>query len=342
MQSTPSPLRLEVLHHIPNGFLDVDAARLHEVMQQPTLVHLAGRRSQPLFVCALLHGNEDVGLTALQRVLRHYKDYPLPRSLSFFIGNVHAARLGLRRRDHEPDYNRVWPGTTLAHTPEAQIMRQVTEDMAARGVFASIDLHNNTGLNPHYACVNSVEPQFLQLANLFSRTVVYFKYTKGVQSSAFSNFCPSVICECGKTGDIAGGERAAEFVDACLHIDALPNHTIREGDLHLFHTVATVKVDHQHTMSFDGADADLMFVPDLDHFNFRELASGTKLATYRNGASLQAFDDNGKDVTALVFAKVADAMQLARNFMPAMLTRDERAVRQDCLCYLMERWPLPQ
>jgi hypothetical protein len=27
--------------------------------------------------------------------------------------------------------------------------------------------------------------------------------------------------------------------------------------------------------------------------------------------------------------------------MPAMLTLDERIIRQDCLCYLMERYPLP-
>lgn len=329
-----------MLDHVPAGFLDVRAENLYEILSEPTLVHLPGRRPEPLFVCALLHGNEDVGLTALQRVLKRYENHSLPRALSFFVGNVHAARLGLRRLDDEPDYNRVWPGTSLNECPEAHIMRAVTDDMAARQVFASIDLHNNTGLNPHYACINSLDTQFLQLANLFSRTVVYFKYTKGVQATAFSAFCPSVICECGKTGDIAGAERAAEFVDACLHIDTLPAHAIREGDLHLFHTVATVKVDDHYSMSFDGGEADLMFVPDLDHFNFRELLPGTKLATYRNGASLKAFDDNGNDVTALVFARVADTMQLAKKFMPAMLTRNERAVRQDCLCYLMERWPI--
>jgi len=27
--------------------------------------------------------------------------------------------------------------------------------------------------------------------------------------------------------------------------------------------------------------------------------------------------------------------------MPAMLTRDKRVIRQDCLCYLMERISLP-
>ena len=34
-------------------------------------------------------------------------------------------------------------------------------------------------------------------------------------------------------------------------------------------------------------------------------------------------------------------LRLQRAAMPPMLTLDERVVRQDCLCYLMERLPLP-
>jgi hypothetical protein len=30
---------------------------------------------------------------------------------------------------------------------------------------------------------------------------------------------------------------------------------------------------------------------------------------------------------------------LKKSLMPAMLTRDTRVIRQDCLCYLMERIP---
>ena len=54
-------------------------------------------------------------------------------------------------------------------------------------MFASIDIHNNTGLNPHYGCVNRLDPPFLHLATLFSRIVVYFKRPLGVQSAAFAS-----------------------------------------------------------------------------------------------------------------------------------------------------------
>jgi hypothetical protein len=52
---------------------------------------------------------------------------------------------------------------------------------------------------------------------------------------------------------------------------------------------------------------------------------------------LLAFDDGGLDVAANYFA-VRDGDLLTRQpVMPAMLTRNERIIRQDCLCYLMER-----
>ena len=49
--------------------------------------------------------------------------------------------------------------------------------------YASIDIHNNTGNNPHYACVTSLNDRDLHLARLFSRTIVYFKKPVGVQTS---------------------------------------------------------------------------------------------------------------------------------------------------------------
>ncbi len=194
---------------------------------------------------ALLHGNEDVGLRALQHVLKRFGDATLPRALSFFVGNVSAARRGLRHLGGAPDYNRVWPGTPDVQLPEAAIMRRVCESMAARDVFASIDLHNKTGLNPHYACVNRLTPEFLQLASLFSRTVVYFRQPLGVQSAAFAPLCPSVTCECGRTGDASGVAAAADFIEAALHLDAIPAHPVRHGDVHLFHTVATKNCNHK-------------------------------------------------------------------------------------------------
>ena len=328
---------------LPAGLLDLPASRLAEVLPGPALIHLPGRRQPPLFVSVLLHGNEDTGWLAAQSVLKKYTETELPRALSLFIGNVEAACSGLRRLDGQPDYNRVWPGGEDAPTAESAMMQQVVDAMRERSVFASIDIHNNTGLNPHYACVNRLEQNFMHLATLFSRVVVYFIRPSGVQSAAFAEMCPSVTVECGKPGMPGSVEHAAEFIEACLHLSEFPVHPVAPHDIDLFHTVATVKVPEHVSFGFNMAEAEINFLPELDHFNFRELDRGTHLGRMRqdSAARLLVLNENGEDVGAHLFDYREGEITLKQPLMPAMLTRDERVIRQDCLCYLMERLIMP-
>jgi hypothetical protein len=335
---------LTIIDHLPEGFLDTSAHDLHRVLSGPTLIHLPGRQEPPLFVSALLHGNEDVGLQAVQRLLKQYEGRELPRALSILIGNVSAAKEGIRHLPGQPDYNRVWPGTVEPGRPEALAMAQVVDVMRQRGVFASVDLHNNTGLNPHYACVNRLDNHTLQLAALFSRTVVYFVRPKGVQSMAFAEFCPSVTLECGKAGDEAGVAHAHEYVEACLRLSSLPDHPVAPHDIDLCHTVATVKLPPEVQFAFGGESAglDLLFAEDLDHVNFRELPAGTPLARrLTQRGRIEVLDEDGRDIAHQALVEVGGELRLARSYIPAMLTLDTQVVRQDCLCYLMERYPLP-
>jgi len=324
---------------LPPDLLDLPAARLGEVLPGPTLIHLPGRRTPPLFVSVLLHGNEDTGWLAAQSVLKKYATTELPRALSLFIGNIDAARCGLRRLDGQPDYNRVWPGSEETQPVELAMMQKVVDAMRARGVFASIDIHNNTGLNPHYACVNRLDQDFLHLATLFSRIVVYFIRPLGVQSAAFAELCPAVTLECGKPGPPGSIEHAADFMEACLHLSGFPVHPVAPHDIDLFHTVATVKVPETISFGFAAPSADIDFVPELDHFNFREMARDTPWGRIRpdSSARLQALDEAGEDIDARLFDYRQGEITLRQPLMPAMLTRDERVIRQDCLCYLMER-----
>lgn len=332
---------LTVYHRLPDGLLQLPATRLHEVLPGPALIHLGGRRAPPLFVSVLLHGNEDTGWLAVRTVLHKYATIGLPRSLSLFIGNLDAARKSLRRLDGQPDYNRVWPGASETGTPEFGMMKQVVQDMANRGVFASVDIHNNTGLNPHYACVNKLDAEFLHLATLFSRTVVYFIRPLGVQSAAFAELCPAVTLECGKSGSAGSVEHAADFLEACLNLSEFPVHAVAQQDVDLFHTVATVRVPESLSFGFGAQGLDIDFVPDLDHLNFRELERGALFGQTRGGseACLLAVDESGCDVGARLFDCGGGQIRLKKSLMPAMLTRDERVIRQDCLCYLMERLP---
>ena len=222
---------------MPLSMLQADAAELHDILGGPTLFHLRGRREPALFVSVLMHGNETTGWDAVREVLRGFvgvDGFDLPRSLSLFIGNTAAAQVGMRHLEGQPDYNRVWPGSDTDGTPEHELMRTVMDRMADREMFASIDIHNNTGRNPHYACVNVLEHQSLHLAALFGRTVVYFVRPRGVASMAMAALCPAVTLECGKVGQAHGVEHAQQFLEACLHLTEHPRHPVVEDDVIIY------------------------------------------------------------------------------------------------------------
>jgi succinylglutamate desuccinylase len=338
-------LTLDIIDHLPEGLLDSSPEELAEVLRGPTLMHLPGRRPEPVFASVLLHGNEDTGLRAVQAVLREYAGRQLPRAFSVFIGNVAAARTGLRMLENQPDFNRVWPGTETADTPYHAIAEQVVEEMRCRGVFAAVDIHNNTGVNPYYACVTRLDPRSLQLATLFSRTVVYFTRPLGVVTAAFAPLAPSVALECGKVRQGASVAEVARYLDACLHAAEIPDHTVPEHDLDLYHTVATVTVPSTLAFSFGDGDGDapLRFPGDLDHLNFRELPAGTALAEAPGARAvpLVVRDESGADATGAFLVMEDGEIRLRRPVIPAMLTLDERVIQQDCLGYLMERLPYP-
>lgn len=327
------------LNYVPEGLLGTTPEMLHTLLPEPTLIHLSGKQPSPLFISVLLHGNEPTGFQAVQLLLQKYKDKPLPRSLSLFFGNITAARHNVRRLDDQPDYNRIWPGTEMPECAETEMAREIVSIMKNRHVFASVDVHNNTGLNPHYACINKLDNRFLRLAALFGRLIVYFIRPKGVQSAAFAEICPAVTLECGRPGQQRGIDHALEFMDSCLHLTEFPPHSVPPQDIDLFHTVAQVKIQEQIRFSFNQTEADLLLNDDIERLNFTEISPGTLFGISKHDSvmPLIARDEGGNNVTDVFFSVKNGRLQINRPTMPSMLTLDERVIRQDCLCYLMER-----
>jgi Succinylglutamate desuccinylase / Aspartoacylase family len=343
----PTHPLLQELDHLPEGLLATESRGLEALLGAPTLMHLRGARGPALFVSVLMHGNETVGWDAVRLLLSEriarFGEPRLPRDLCLFIGNVSAAAHGVRRLPGQPDYNRVWPGGELAPTPEHGLMQAVVENLRQQGLFASIDLHNNTGANPHYACVNRLDNRFLHLATLFGRTVVYFLRPRGVQSLALAELCPAVTLECGRVGDAAGVRHARDLVDAALHLAQIPHHPVAPQDIDLFHTVARVQIPERLSFSFSPAEADLVLNPEIEHYNFRELPAGTAFgrldrAAAATGMPLEVRDEEGQEVGERFFSVTDGEVRLRQSVMPSMLTRDETVIRQDCLGYLMERY----
>jgi len=332
-------LALTQLDYLPDILLTATPQSLHSLFPQPTLIHLAGKDPHPLFVSILLHGNETTSFWAMQALLKKYQQQPLPRALSIFLGNTVAASQALRHLDGQVDFNRIWPGTVLSNCAETRLAAEIVEIMRRRELFASIDIHNNTGLNPQYSCVNSLDNQYLQLARLFSRLVVYFSHPPGVQSIAFSKLCPAVTLECGHSGEQQGIDHALEYLNSCLHLTKLPKHAVLKQDIDLFHTVAVVKVLPTVDFSFHNSKAQLLLDKEIERMNFTEIPKGTRFGVVNQSQKIPLIvqTENGKIVTERFFKLENNQLQICRKTMPSMLTLDERVIRQDCLCYLMER-----
>lgn len=336
-KSTEAPCA--IFDRIPEGFLDCAADRLTQILPGPSLFDLPGRDPRPLFVSTLLHGNETSGLAAAQEILRRHAARGLNRSLLLFVGNIDAAGAHMRTLPYQRDFNRVWPGTLTPDDPIAHLARWVHGYAAQRELFAAVDIHNNTGFNPHYSCVSKLEPKFIALAQLFSRIVVHFERPRGTCAAAFAQLCPAITVECGKAGVGSAIEHAIELLEACLSIASLPDHAPAPHDVDLLRTFAIVKPPAGASFSFDGSPADFLFRPDIDHLNFSELAAGASFgALGAQEARLMVTPGDSFDTPpGNYFDYAGGEIRLARAAIPAMLTVDPRAVQQDCLCYLMHR-----
>ena len=320
----------------PAKLLNLPATELHEFLGGPALFQLEGKKTEPIFISVLLHGNETTGWYAIQEVLSQYHATSLPRSIWLFVGNVQAAAYNQRLLEGQSDYNRIWADGSSGEHKMAQDLLKI---LSKTPLFAAIDLHNNTGRNPHYACINKLENDFVQLARAFSSTIVYFTKPEGVISAAMAKLTRSVTLECGKPGEEGGVEHVRDFL---LQLLEPRTEFLEMENSHFFHTVATVRIPDGLSFSFQPGD-DLEFANDLDMYNFREMPAQTRIAlAHSKQARLYAENEAGDDVSADYFLVENGQIVLRKPVMLSMLTLDARIIAQDCLCYLMEKMPVPR
>lgn len=330
-------IKLDERDYLPQEIADTDVRHVRNLFPNPTLVHLPGENA-PLFVSVILHGNEDAGWLAIQEFFRRYANNKLPRGLVIFFGNVDACASNVRYLKGQVDFNRAWPGSDLPDTPVHDLLAKVTERVLACGISASIDIHNNTGRNPHYGCICSEDSQHINFASLFSERIVYFTLPKGVQTQAFMEHCPAVTCECGKIGDLSGAVEAADFLGKCMLPNALEATTAAPSAMQVYSMVARIQVrDHCSVGFVPGSD--LVLRKDLDLLNFQELSAGEPIGklTRQIEDCFVVNDQAGRDVTADYLTISDRQLRFGRSVLPSMLTQDLEVIRQDCLGYIMER-----
>lgn len=331
---------IKQLDQLPEGILDVDAKELHHFVENHTLVRIAGKIQRPLFISILQHGDEVTGWDAIKALLANHSSQ-LPRTIYLLFGNVKAAAKNLRQLEHQPDFNRCWPGLHRKKDPISLKMAFITDMMAEIKPFASIDIHNNSGRNPHYAGINSLNGEFVNLASLFSETIIHFTSPDGIQSGAFAQFCPSVTIECGMSGTADGIEQTHTFLENLIHLPSLkeiPGVAEHQQVLNIF---STVKIKPDVSIGIQGEvlePVDFLINDDLDYLNFHMIEAGTVFGKTANDDVPMPFtvtDQIGHDITNRYFEHKGQEIILKQKVVPAMITQSIKAIRLDCLCYFM-------
>jgi succinylglutamate desuccinylase len=335
---------LEIIDNIPEEFLEVKSTQIKKVFKTPTLIHLKGQRKPALFVSILLHGNEYSGLEIMQNILEKYKTtdgYKLPRDIWLFVGNVDAAELGMRRIDGQLDFNRAWPGTPHSDEEIAKLIKKVVDTITKKPLFASVDLHNNTGKNPHYGCISVVDEKNKYLCSLFNHIAMVFKTPKGVSTMAFDGICPAITLECSTPGNIPAKDKAYELVDALLHMDHFPQKEVLKQDLQLLKNTAVLKINKDVVFEFSNnleqkTGVDLVVIDEFEYHNFSTLKKGEVFAYSTLTKPLIALSSDSKDITDQLIDNENGKISLKKEMIPAMISMDKKIVLQDCLCYLLE------
>lgn len=330
---------------LPDQLLALDELDLLHRLGRPTLVRWPGTgQARPRAVATLLHGDESTGLQAMLRVLRRRRVYPF--DLYHVIGNVKAALeppgFAYRYLDDQEDFNRLW-GLGDPTTSQRRAADAILRELRAADLESLVDIHNNTGDNPFYAIVTIETPEVINLATLFTTTLLRWDLELHTLMEATHDLCPSIAVECGLPGR---PESVAFAVDALRrYLGAEPlatNQVLRDHDL--LGGMHKVMVRPEVHFRFGGElddEVDLVLDRDLDAHNFREVPAGLVLGWVQPGAAmpLHAIDADGHDVTDRHFAVVGQHVVVTTPGTPVMMTRTVEATRKDCLFYLATERP---
>ncbi len=339
-------LKLNIIQHIPTNINECFSENILEYFSGPTLIELDVGKKDWLFISVLLHGNETVGLEVLKKINDLMKKTEMPKNLGIFIGNVTACHQEKRRLQSQPDFNRIWNTSQIDLIP--LFAKELLEWASQRKLFSAIDIHNTTGKNPLYGCMTNISSKNLYLASLFSKTAVYFENPRNVLIRAFSQFCPSLVIECGLPGKALSTEKAFNFVQDIMSLANLEISEKKLLDLNLYHTIGRIVLKENKTFDFNptqsdtSSSTDISFLSDIENYNFFPLKKGVHLGRINsNQLPVQVIDEDFKDITHKFLENKDGQLCLTRNTIPAMLTRDRNIILSDCLGYFMEPLKLP-
>lgn len=324
-------MTLRVETSLDPAILDLPANELFTVLDGPTLFDLSLPEQPPMFVGVLLHGNEISGWDAVRSLLKEQVQNGQASSLLLLVGNVLAARHGVRALDGQTDFNRIWEE---GNGNKLQWTESLIAKVASKKPWFALDLHNNTCPNPPHSVITDMNPATLSAARKFSDTAIYAMQPFSILSRRCSQFCTAITLEVGIPSDPSSSIRAKDYLKYLLDLGGVPaTHT---DDLKIYTNKIRIVVENAHKLDeWQVPD----FTPFLSDWNFKTLDKGTEIAQLKSGGGrLVAQDERLNDVTHSYLEYRDGTVCLNSDVIMSMYTDNPRIALQDCVCYFLEPW----
>lgn len=305
--------------------LDLPAKELHRYIDGPTFFDLRTHGRQPFFVSVLLHGNETSGWEGLRQFR---KDYP-NSSMLVFVGNVHAAAMGMRHLPHEQDFNRVWNQPPWVY--------EIDELVLKTHPWCAVDIHNNSSPNPHYCVLTDLRDRTLALAKMFSNKVIFTNHTENILARNLAYQCPAVTVETGTVDDPLSSKRAYQLMLKLSQLDGFPVENLppRVDDFEAYETLGIVRA----TKATNDLNDYPLFNPILEKHSFKTLKAGTRFVDHLSSPWEISVENPATDqILTDQFFDIQDSeVFLAQDVVLSMFTADPVLASQDCICYFLAR-----
>jgi hypothetical protein len=305
---------------------------------RPTLIEVPGAdRTRTRVVTTLLHGNEPSGLRAMLRWLRT-RGRPATDAL-LVIASVGAALtepvFTHRARPGRRDLNRCFVGPSL--DAEGALATAIHAAILDAGPECVVDIHNNTGHNPAYGVATRLADPELALVALFADRVVHAPLALGTLIEATAPRWPSVVVECGRSGDPVADEVAGRGLETLLERETLDLRR-PERPMRLLDEPIRVCVGADVSLAFADAPvptARLTISADIDRHNFEPLGAGAAIGWVAEGSAwpLEAWRTDGIECSREIFRLRGNVLETTFDFVPIMMTTRPDIAKSDCLFY---------
>ena len=310
----------DIRERIDEQLLGIEAHELHRYLSRATVFDLSQSAVRPFFVSTLLHGNETSGWNATRRFITDFPD----ASFVLFVGNVDAAAVQMRHLADEADFNRIW-----RQQPWSDAINQLLERF---NPWCGVDIHNNSGPNPHYSVVTDHRASTLALAALFSKKVIFTDHTLDILAHAVSFHCPALTVETGTVDDPTSEQRAYDFLKRLNQLRRVPEPSVNE--LETYETVGIVKVEHENGSleNFPRFDAS------LKQKSFSTLPAGSPFIDWLPaGWQVHVSDPAHDSDLTHDFLEFRDQSAFLKcDVVMSMFTNTPLLAIQDCVCYFLK------